>query len=244
MTEHIYGRIGDLTLPIPVGTVTGSLTALDPVRSRLLALFKAAISAELGPAWNAAAVTTPLATRQVVQSTLEFEPTAAILQQSKHELPILALHRFGDATYENETLEIDRVTQNWLLHYILGPLEVGHARLLADILTAVPRVIVPVVRHRAHPAFEGGKLQFFPDQGGLASLRVVSSQAGQATYAERSETLYYAAVVQLQSTERFIDVPDAFGPFDAVSYDFTIGGGEGLIPGLLYADTDPPYQDP
>jgi hypothetical protein len=92
MPAAIYESTGDFKLPISESLVTGNLSVLDPVRGRLLALFKVAIESELAAAWNAVADTT-LDGKPIVQSTFELEPTHQHLQQLKLEYPLLALPR-------------------------------------------------------------------------------------------------------------------------------------------------------
>jgi hypothetical protein len=243
MPGPVFESIGDFRLPIPDSGLTGNLSDLDPVRSRLLALFKAALIAELAPAWNRVSGT-PLDGKAVVESAVEFEPTKEHLTQFNAEHPVLALHRSGPGVSEAHTLELDKITQPWTLHYILGPLDVAGARKLGDLCQVlVPRVIATVIRRQGHPAYESGALQFFPGTGGLQSIRLVSFEAGAARYADTTETVY-ACTMALEIVETCQDTPGAEGDFDSVGMDIGIGGGEGVIHGLLFADTDAPYQEP
>jgi hypothetical protein len=238
----IYERTGDFALPIPDSLATGNLSALDPVRGRLLGLFRAALTAELATVWGQVSGTS-LDGKAVVQSTLELEPTHQVVQAANLEYPLLALHRSGPGVVESQTLEIDKVTQTWTLHYILGPLDVASQRKLCDILIVVPRIIQAVIRRRGHEAYESGALQFFPDTGGLQSIRIVNFESGSARFAGNDVPIF-AVTVNLEIAETVTDVPGAEGDFDSVSMDVGIGGGEGVIHGLLFADTDAPYQEP
>lgn len=247
--ESMYERLGGLELPVTAADIGSTgLAALDPSRDLLLDLFTAAINSELGDAYTK--VRQELGERESlgslpVSDTLADEPSAANMQQRKALFPLLALHRSGTATYEPYTLEITRLTQPWTLHYILGPLDVIDSRKLKDICVAVAKVVALVIRKRGHESFQGGALQFFgaasPDQPSpLSSLRIVSYEGpGQAVFGE-STTMYWAIEIRLETGELSSYVEDAHGSdLDGADMHVAVGGGEGLVPEMIIARTDP-----
>src|SRR5574342_1383451 len=254
-TDSMFQRLGGLELPVRTADIgTTWLAALDPVRDQLLKLFESAINSELSEAWTKVATTSGKTLEATpVADTLPDEPTEKILTQRTCKVPLLALHRDGTATYEQQTLEITRLTQPWALHYILGPLDVIDARQLKDVCVAVAKIVALVIRKRGHASFESGALQFFgtadPSLGEktckspLTSLRIVSHEGpGQAAFGGEASTItYWASEMKLESTEISGYDEEAEVPLDAADITVNVGDGEGTLPAMIVAKTD---QDP
>jgi hypothetical protein len=257
-TVSLYETLGGLDLPVEAADVGDTLNALDPGVHLLAELFKAAINGELTDAWQKVVGSTspvnagvigsahPLYNTLPVADTLELEPTPAIMTQRKAVWPMLCVHRMGRATYDDIALQLTRRTQTWGLHYILGPLDVADLHKLNKICVAVTAIVAMVIRDRGHRAYQNGAVQFFPDTEAFTSIRLVSHEGpGQAKFSESGDsTLYYAVSMELETTETVKDNPDAFGVFDAVDYEIGGGGDDGILPGLIYAQTDVTYQQP
>lgn len=247
--ESMYERFGALKLPLRADDISDSgLASLDPSRDLLLDLFASAINSELGEVY--AKVRLEVANRETlgdlpVSDTLPDEPSQANMQQRKGLFPMLALHRAGTAQYEQYTLEITRIVQPWSLHYILGPLDLIDGRKLKDICSAIPKIVAMVIRRRGHASFQGGALQFFGEESPsqpspLSSVRIVSHEGpGQAVFGE-SATIYWAVEMKLESTETSGYVEEAQGTdLDGATMSVSVGGGEGLLPDMIIAKTDP-----
>ncbi len=248
MTESLHESFGGLSLPVGEEDVDDTLAPLDPGRDVMLALFAAAINAELGPAWAKLAGRLPASKKidkeNPVGDTYPGEPTPQVMQERQGLFPLLALHRSEEHSYEQQTLELDVMKQPWALHYILCPLDVAGTRQLQDVCQAVSKICRRTVERRGHPAYNDGEELFFPDGSApFSSAEVKGGQMGQATFAgDEKGTLYYSLTLRLETTE--IARPSAegtFGPYDGADYSFGIGDGplgEGVIHGLLYASTD------
>lgn len=224
MTTSLYESFGALELPPDVLDMTG----LDPARATLAALFSTAINAELAGPWGQATGTLPsthpLRGTMPVQDVLELEPSPQVMQQRRAGWPLLCLHRTGAGVLEQHTIngQVERLTQPWDLHYILGPLDVAQMRQLADICIAAVKVVRLCIRRRGHPAYLGGALQFFPTVTGTAPDQVVPlfpsasylgsvelksyDGPGQAAYAgDEKNVLYYAVTMHLETVEYTTD---------------------------------------
>src|SRR5574343_960084 len=108
MVDSLYQRFGAVVLP--VGAVQdGQLgSVLDPARDRLLAMFSAAISADLSTACATARAGTALATKGVVADTYPEPPRKSTLRQANVKLPALFLAREdGPAEHEEFTLQLE-----------------------------------------------------------------------------------------------------------------------------------------
>lgn len=242
----IYEDFGGLSLPLEAADVTTTLTPLDPAKAMLVALFKAALNAELGDVWtkvtNTLATDHPLRNTNPVQSTLELPPTPENIGQVKKTFPLLCVHRSGRATAEEYLLSQDKVTQTWDVHYILAPTDVGDCRKLLDVCVAVPKILRLVIRKRGHPQYQSGALQFFDGQGTLASVNLTGWEGPvQASFApEENAPTYHAVVMQLETTELTYDDIDAYGGLEASTFEIGAGDDQGIYPGLIYADTTAP----
>lgn len=246
-SPSLFQRFGALELPL---SDSATLLDTDPVRDVLLGLFEAAINAELGPAWRR--VTGGLANTQIdktnpVSKTYGFEPRQELLQQLKAGFPFLALHRSGTAQHESHTLESDKLTQPWTLHYILPPLALDDLHRVGNVFQAVAKLIALVVRHRSHPAYEDGATQFFgnlaPDEPGtvaqLGSLRVVSHEMGPAVFSEGKDAVVYPALqIELESVEYSGANIGAFGEFEAADYAASVQTEDGRVADLVLGQTD------
>jgi hypothetical protein len=248
MAQSLHESFGGLDLPVDVTEIDNTLTPLDPGRDVMLALFEAAINAELTAAWVRMARGFPrdagVSTTLPVADTYPGEPTPQVMKERQAVFPLLALHRSGEHTYEQQTLELDLLRQPWELHYIVGPLDVAATRQLQDVCQAVSKIVRRTVERRGHPAYESGVEQFFPDGSApFSSAELKGGQMGPAAFAgDEKSTPYYALTLRLETTEvARVNGEGSFGPFDGTDYDFGIGNGpdgEGVIHGLLYASTD------
>jgi len=255
MAEHLLRRFGDFSLPVDSTDVSdGQLfSVFDPALDRLISLFRTAINVELGgevesvtttSVWRVARTGTTLVESLPVASTLWERPTRSVLRERQLPFPLLAIYRL-EATHDEWTLNIERVTQRWGLDWILGPLTAADARRLTGAMNGVKNVIQLVIRDQCHPAFEGGAVQFFRDTGGLSTFKVVTSQHGLADFGEQAEGHeFYALTMQLESTELDEEVDGADPPFEGVSLTLGVGGSDGILPTAIEARTEVPIQSP
>lgn len=236
--SSLLRRFGALELPDTLASVTETLAPLDPGRDILLGLFRQAILSELNAPWQVVTSGTPLAGTAVVQDAWPGPLSPEIVKARVTQWPCLAVYRTGEATYEEHTLEIDRLTQLWSVDYVLGPLAPEDQRRLRDILVAVPKVLSQTIRGRGHPDYENGALQFFEESGRFASVRLVNHEIGAAPFAGEGQPLYHACSVQLETTETDGDVDGVDTDLTGASFAFDVGDNTGFIPNLIEADTD------
>lgn len=236
--SSLLRRFGALEIPTTPASVTETLAPLDPGRDILLGLFRQAIISELAAAWQIARAGTPLSAAAVVQDTWPGPLTQEVVKTRVFGWPALAVYRTGEATYEEHTLEIDRLTQLWSIDYVLGPLAPEDQRRLRDILVAVPKVMSQTIRRRGHPDFDGGALQFFEDSGRFASVRMVNHEIGAAPFAGEGQPLYHACSVQVETTETDGDIAGVDTDLTGAAFAFDVGDNTGFIPNLIEADTD------
>lgn len=239
--NSVFQSIGGLSFPIT--GVTDSLSVLDPGRVVMTALFKAAINDEWNEAWTAVTTTLdaghPLIGTDPVADTLEVEPTPQIMQQRKAVFPLLCVYRHGEATYEQQTLQDEQLSQEWGVDYILGPLDVGDYRKLGDICVGVGKLLRIVIQRRSHNSYESGAIQFGPGKGDFGSASLASQQGpGQASFAgDEAGTLYYAISFKLKTTEMSSSDIGGSPPFDAANVSVGVGNETEIVPDLLQADT-------
>jgi hypothetical protein len=242
ITDSLLRTFGGLTLPAESSALTEQgLSSLDPGRDKLLALFASAINSEFGELWEAAVATLPsthhLYDTDPVRDTLPDEPSLELMTQRKAGFPLLALCRDGDAAFEDYTTEKDKLTQQWQLYYVLGPLDVMDRRKLADILQAVPKLVALVIRKRGHASYESGALQFFGGNGDFAAVRLVSYAAGEAPFAENAH--WTLCRMTLETVEISGWREGAFGDLEAADYTMGVGGiDEGIQPALVIGSSD------
>lgn len=242
---------------MPATGVVDTLDPLDPALDTLLGLFQAAVNAELGPAWGTIMATMPAshplraAGPNPINDTLGLEPSPGVMQQRKTGFPLLCVHRTGSAKYDEVAIGggIERLIQNWDVHYILGPLDVGDLEKVNRICVAVTKVVRMVIRRRGHPAYQGGALQFFPAQiGSIGSLGAVTLTGydgpGQALFVGGDGPTYYAVTMHLETAEHTADDVQTFGNFDAADISIASGDADQLLPNMVQAETDVPYQAP
>jgi hypothetical protein len=239
---------GGVSFPLDPAQFTANFTAADPIRALLLGLFSAAITAELGEAWSRVSSTLEfghqLRGKPAIADTLELAPTHIIMQQRKAAFPLLALHRVDRRTYEYVGWAQRKRTQEWNLHYILGPLEVGAARKLLDSCLLVEGVVDSVLMQGRHDAYRSGEPVFGPGSP-LDRVYLTGAEGpGQALYGgERdSGTIYWATVLSITTTETGADtgVTGEAGdpPLDGASFQVGVGSEEGRLPAVVLADTD------
>jgi len=254
LANSAYQKFGALDLPLNPDDFTDGLSPLDPAKHTLTELFKAAINAELGEVWdklvgltNGAGLVADhiLKDTEPVESTLELEPSPTVIKEWKADWPLLVVHRTGTGTYEQVTLQEERLTQQWLVHYILAPgLDVGDARKFVDALTAAAKIIRMVIRDRGHRAYQSGALQFFDDTTSIASIELKSQEGpGQAQFAGEGGPVYYAITLTLETVERCTDKTDQFEEGKGLEIDVGVGSQDEILPSLIQGDSEAdPYQ--
>jgi hypothetical protein len=257
VTATIAKSYGGAEFPPNLATVLSSrlLTSLEPARRILADLFKAAIEAERREAWQAAVANSMTAEVHRISPTtpvadvLEIEPTIARMRERSTLFPLLAVYVDGAARYEPHLFDQRKLVQPWTVDWILGPADVATAFKLLDTARYVSKLLDLVVEAGGHPAYQSGVNVLGEGGCNFGALHVVGHEGpGQARFAgDEDGTPYYAMTIRLESEEHpgALSSLDAYGPFTGADYDLGIGGApEGVLPGHLYANTDPPYQDP
>lgn len=231
----IYARLGDRRIQLVPSAYSYStgFVALDPGRDRLLALFKAAILAELGPTWDrvfgensGCPQEHPLCGTLPVQDSLPLEPQQALVQMRKNGFPLLCLHRDVEARRDDLSgQERSSYKQPWQLHYILSPLTVGGVRKFGDVLGYVGMLADAVITNRGHPAYENGDAQFFEGRGGFASISCLGWKTGPATFsAEEKAPEFLTVTVGIETVEVALPDEDANPVIEGM--DVNIGAGD------------------
>lgn len=247
MADSLLVQVGNTVLPSKASDVAAdqSLAPLDPARDVLLACLAAAIVFELGPAWDV--VTSgidSLAGVSPVADTWPGSPTPDVVLQRKTAFPCLFLARDGLATYDDFTLARRRRTQIWGLHYIMSPVTIGDRRRIDDALKFIGDVAQATIERGGHEAYSGGSRALA--EIGFSTLRLVSTQSGQARFAEgeTAAPIYNALSCILESTEIMRPVPGTAAPFNGASFALGTGDGSGVIAGLVNSDTEVPGGTP
>jgi hypothetical protein len=221
----LYRRFGQFELPLTADS-TDNLASLDPARDILLDLFAAAITAELGPVWTAAASGSPLSDSDPVAQKLPTMPTPEALGEMKTGYPLLCVSRsptgaqFGDLTLETRSL-----MQRWDVDYILCPLTVTNFMRVQDVLQAVGKTIDLVIEnggHRAYRTIQNGNftgavnvLGSGANCCGFWKCRVVDMVLGPASFSAKGDgPRYYACGLTLETVELSGFLTDADGLAD------------------------------
>lgn len=244
MTQSLFQHFGALTLPVVAADVsgTGGMVALDPGRDILLGLFRQAIISELGGAWDqvrADLSVTEMASASVVNQTVPFDLRPQLARSFQFKFPVLAVYRTGDATFSEHTLVWDKLTQQWGVDYVLGPLPIEDVRRCGDILTAVAKTIALAIRRRGHPDYDSGSVQFFEDAGRFSSVRPLSYAMGPASFSDGADSpIYYTMSMKLETTELVADRDGFATDLEGASFTFGVGDGSQVLPAAVEADTD------
>lgn len=248
--QSLHRKFGAVELPL-VADGRQNFTSLDPARDILLDLFAAAIGCELEPVWETAVSGSPvLALSQPVSQRLPVLPKADVLQQMKTGFPFLAVARSIEPTKREDYLVYDsKLTQKWSIDYVMGSLALLDEARLSDVLTFVVKTIIMTVDeggHRAYSEADGRAVQVFGAGGcEFLSWEITESNVGAFPIAPE-DPRFLAASLTLETTEvtGYKSSGDGVSvPLMGADYELGIGGApEGVIEGLLYANTDPKLQ--
>jgi hypothetical protein len=234
MTDSVYRRFGDANFPPDLTDSPETLFAsFDPQLDAMLALFEAAINAELGAAWTLARAGTQLAASLPVQDTLWVQPTKASLRAQSLGFPLLCLARVT-GTHEELSLAKEQVTSTWSLDYLLGPLTGADYRRLGGALGAALKVIQTAIRELGHPAYEDGARQF----AGFNTIGIKSSVMGPAAFGDEGQGVeYFGLHVDLETTETDAALPGSSTDYQGTTYTFGVGDAAEVLPGVIDAFT-------
>lgn len=254
MTDSVWQRFGGTKLPVlatDIDATALTFEALDPARDSLADLFAAAIRAELGTgsdsAWATVCASLPSGcslrnSTNPIGSVIKLEPSARVMKELRAAPPALAVHRTGEVEYHDVSTEKTFRVQKWNVHWIAGPLTVGELHKLHDAVLAVSATVQRTIMRRGHPAYQSGAVQFGTDTSYLASVKMLSHEAGQAQFAEGEEApLYLACRCVLETSERTVDL-DEGGELLGLSLTAHVGDAVEVLPGLViglseYAET-------
>ncbi len=231
--SSLVGDFGGLSFPINPADFDGTLTPLDPARTRLAALFKAALNYELGGVWKKlTGSATPLSDTLPVMSVFEMDPNTHNMKQVGLKYPVLCLHRVGEQTWSDYTMQVSKCDQDWNLHYILPNLDIGEMRRIADVLRIIPEIIRRVIRARGHISFEDGELQF--EKCGLGSVHITKSEFGQAKFGGQVESPEWPAVtVTIHTVEYGTDDEDEYPLLAGIDWNIGVGDSTGIQPNII-----------
>jgi hypothetical protein len=240
MTDSLFQRLGDMSMPTKATDVDPTiltLAPLDPARDTMLALFAAACNFELGPAWAVANAGTPLAGQSVVQDTWPGQPSAEVVRQRAGSFPMLFLSR-DSGKYDDFSLARKQLTQTWGLHYIMSPIDVGDTRKLQDILVRVGATIMATIERKGHPAYQNGDAVLWSVY--LATLNITSAVVGQAKFADgaKDAPLYHSLSMELVSTEIVEPLQGTAAPWLGTGYSVSTGNADGMIQPFVQFDSE------
>lgn len=237
--DTIGGGVGAQTFPVAAGD------DLDPAQTMFLALFRAAINAELGEAWQGIwQGDSKFLTKLPVESTFRTEPDLDNLRQTKQSWPILALYRSGEPTTDEFTLWQGRVTQSWRIEHVLGPVDVVSELKARPFLERERALITRVLSMGGHPVYAAVDLMdhrripadvFAP--AGLSVIRAPRFQIGAASHAG-SDTKYFALGCSFETHELETGTLGVGRDFEGVSVSLGTGNGDGELPALVNFRTD------
>lgn len=252
----LYYDFGADVLPWAAGTATDSIP--DTGRDVLLALFKAALNAELnqtsanGDAWTNAVTGTPLAGTLPVQDELAMMPDADLVLQRKCAWPLLCVYRDGEPwAVEEFSLGRAKLTTRMHVDWILGPLDIASRYKLTSFMQRAAKVITLTCWEGGHPQYrasaDGRALYVLGDNGaGFKECWPVKIEQGVARFATgKQDAATYLALSATLECEELSYFPDtSAGVLDGASLSVGGGSGEGIIPDLIQADTAQVQQSP
>ena len=161
-----YGA-GGLKLPLRATDIDStelSYAVADPALHALLALFEAALNAELTESWTVVCAKLPsdselCASTTPVADTLHVPPTKDVLDvmaQRKCGWPLLALHRAGEEESVEYGIHRDKWRQPWQLTWIFGPITAIDVLKLAGVERLAAETVKRVCYLASHPAHDSG----------------------------------------------------------------------------------------
>jgi hypothetical protein len=225
--DSLYRRVGGAEYPYTQADVAASSAIVDKIQEVLLSLFSAAITSELSDAFEMASSGTELASKPVVADAWPGLLTPAVMKQRKAAFPLLAVGWMGSAEWAEHTLGIDKVTRKWAVDYVLGPLDVGSAQRLENILHKVGALLQLTCRNRGHKSFRDGAVLWGSDtEEPISTIWWDSHEAGQAAFStDAGDTIYYALSGRITTTETDSDIAE-YDDFTGASFDTTLDGSE------------------
>lgn len=243
----MLATFGSIAFPLDPADYTDSFAPADPTRGTLLALFRAAIIAELGAVWTKVTNTLPsthdLRGTDPVEDLLELPPTHEVMQQRKASFPLLCLHRVETRTYAATSSNNTELAQPWNLHWILGPLDVANSRKLHDACLIIEGIVNGVIAQGYHDAYLAGARQIGSGTS-IPRIKVTKAEGpGQSRYGGTDEgPVYWALVITIETaefgTDTGIDGETGDPILDGAAYDVGAGGPEGRLPSVALGDTD------
>lgn len=247
--DSYYERIGGNTSP-PKEEHFAEGVARDPVQDKLLAMATIALNYDLGGSTSTVttqslwySVRSQIPSLNASQPVADTRPMLALpemMRQREYGLPCLFLDRFGEQSYVEVTDDDQRLRSNWLMTWLLGPLSIGEATRVRVLCTKiVPMIIQRLCRHRCHPKYNSGFVQFGSDDDSLTSIAMTGYSADPTPLpdqATESSPFYWGVGMTLQTEERTDLIDDAFKDMLPGTYRLNVGGLDGTVKDMVIVE--------
>ena len=249
-----YGA-GGLKLPLKATDIDStelSYAVADPALHALLALFEAALNAELTESWTVVCAspaslpadsiladsTTPVADKLHVSPTPD---VLDVMRQRECGWPLLTLSRDGPEEAEEYGLHRQKWKQKWQLYWIAGPITATDWLKLAGVERLIAETVKRVCYLQSHPAHNDGADQLAADSVDdppvLGTIRVIGSEMDWGG----PDGKFAAVQVTLESTDLTTELTDAYAPFTSAQITEAVGQPAlGIVPALIEGDTKHP----
>lgn len=249
LNDSYFERLGGDTSP-PDTTHFTEGVARDPVQDKLLAMAKVVLNYDLGGSTSTVTADSlwssvrseirSLSSKQPVERTKAFLATPQTMAEEKHGLPVLFLDRTGTQQFVEVTVDDRHLVSEWLLLWLLGPLSTGEAQRTRALCTKiVPMLIQRMCRHRCHPKYSSGAVQFHSDADELLELEVTAYSADPVPLPDQAlETspYYYGVGMTLRTTERVKMIDGLLQEMLPGSYHLNVGGLDGTVKDMIIAE--------
>lgn len=212
-------RHGAVSFPLAVATTNGLLRDADPALYYALEFYTAVINAHLSTRLAAeAALISYSGLTAAVKSALPYNP-GPFLTESQTAFPVLALYR-GTEQHNERTLSWRMTSSEWVLSYVLPPLNAMQAERLAPALNAVKVIVENRTEVGFDPNYASGAKVFGSSYANLEGIDVRSSQF--ELWDLGQQLPFHALTMTLSVRERQSMASGTFEDMSRIDTDFAL----------------------
>lgn len=177
MADYQSWNYGGATYPLASATTNSLLQDADPALYYSIAYFQSVLSTYLNARIVAECAKSPAITQiaSVVNSVVPYDP-AAYLTERQTGFPMLAVYRTRDLKFEDRTIGYPHRVGEWMIQYVLPPLNAGQMERVGSILKAVGDVLHDRIETIFDPSFLAGAQVW--KLAGIESIVLLSADFG------------------------------------------------------------------
>jgi hypothetical protein len=223
MSDWASWAYGGTALPLTTSTTNSLLRDADPALFYTLTYFQSVINTYVGPRLIAEAAKAPAVTQvtTAISAVVPFDPAPYLTENQGITFPLLSLHRIRER-FEDHTIAHPHSVSEWVLQYVLPPINAGQAERLIPILGTIGKTLHNRIENMFDPSFSSGLRVW--QAAGVESIKLMTAEYGRWEHGNGLAFPTWKAVIEVR--ERVDDVAGNLQPLSGLDSAIDIASSQ------------------